>query len=284
MILLIKGTLYICPTPIGNLEDITIRVLNTLKKADLIAAEDTRHTLKLLNHFEIQKPLTSYHEHNKRTKGEVLLSKLLQGENIALVSDAGMPGISDPGADMIKLCIEEEVPFEVLPGATATILALVGSGLDTNKFTFEGFLDRDKKGRKQRLESIRREDRTLIFYEAPHRITATLGDILNIFGNRRAVIARELTKKYEEFIRGTITELIDHLKQNPPKGEIVLLCEGANLEEEAMIEQTKLDEIPIKEHVLSLMEDGLDKKAAIKEVAKLRNLSKRDVYKEAIDI
>lgn len=284
MNLLSKGTLYICPTPIGNLEDITLRVLNTLKSVDLIAAEDTRHTLKLLNHFEIQKPLTSYHEHNKKGKGEVLINKLLEGENIALVSDAGMPGISDPGADIIKLCIEEEIPFEVLPGPTATILALVGSGLDTNKFTFEGFLDRDKKKRKERLEMIKREDRTLIFYEAPHRITATLADILNVLGNRRAVIARELTKKYEEFIRGNISELIEHIKQNPPRGEMVLICEGANLEEEAILEQNKLEEISIKDHIILLMEDGLDKKTAIKEVAKLRNISKRDVYKEAIDI
>ncbi len=279
-----KGTLYICPTPIGNLEDITIRVLNTLKNADLIAAEDTRHTLKLLNHFEIQKPLTSYHEHNKKTKGPILVNKLLNGENIALVSDAGMPGISDPGADMVQLCIEEGIHFEVLPGATASILALVASGLDTAKFTFEGFLDRDKKSRKQRLEVIKREDRTLIFYEAPHRINNTLEDILAILGNRQAVIGRELTKRYEEFIRGSVTELIDYLKQNPPKGEIVLLCAGANLEEEAIIEQSKLEEISIKDHIISLMEDGMDKKSAIKEVARLRNISKRDVYKEAIDL
>lgn len=284
MNLLNKGTLYICPTPIGNLEDITLRVLNTLKSVDLIAAEDTRHTLKLLNHFEIQKPLTSYHEHNKKGKGETLIHKLLEGDHIALVSDAGMPGISDPGADMIKRCIEEGIHFEVLPGATASILALVASGLDTNKFTFEGFLDRDKKRRKERLETIRKEDRTIIFYEAPHRILATLEDILSIFGNRKAVIARELTKRYEEFIRGSITELIDHLKENPPKGEIVLLCEGVDLEEEVFKEQSKLEEISIKEHILSLMEEGLDKKAAIKEVSKLRNISKRDVYKEAIDL
>jgi len=284
MNLMNKGTLYICPTPIGNLEDITIRVLNTLKSVDLIAAEDTRHTLRLLNHFEIQKPLTSYHEHNTRTKGKSLINKLLEGENIALVSDAGMPGISDPGADIIKLCIEEEIPFVVLPGPTATILALVGSGIDTNKFTFEGFLDRDKKGRRQRLEAIKKEDRTLIFYEAPHRITTTLEDIFNILGNRQGVIARELTKRYEEFIRGSISELIDHLKLNPPKGEIVLICEGVNLEEEALEKQNKLEEISIKDHILILMEEGLDKKVAIKEVAKLRNISKRDVYKEALDI
>ncbi len=284
MSFLSKGILYICPTPIGNLGDITIRALNILKSVDLIAAEDTRHTLKLLNHFEIQKPLISYHEHNKRTKGEVLVNKLLEGENIALVSDAGMPGISDPGADMIKLCIEEGIAFEVLPGATASILALVASGLDTTKFTFEGFLDRDKKKRKERLQRIRREDRTLVFYEAPHRITSTLEDILNIFGNRKAVIGRELTKRYEEFIRGNITELIDHLNMNPPKGEIVLLCEGASLEEEALEEQNKLEQMTIKEHIILLMENGADKKSAIREVAKLRNISKRDVYKEAIDL
>lgn len=284
MSFLSKGILYICPTPIGNLGDITIRALNILKSVDLIAAEDTRHTLKLLNHFEIQKPLISYHEHNKRTKGEVLVNKLLEGENIALVSDAGMPGISDPGADMIKLCIEEGIAFEVLPGATASILALVASGLDTTKFTFEGFLDRDKKKRKERLQRIKREDRTLVFYEAPHRITSTLEDILNIFGNRKAVIGRELTKRYEEFIRGNITELIDYLNINPPKGEMVLLCEGASLEEEALEEQSKLEQMTIKEHIILLMENGADKKSAIREVAKLRNISKRDVYKEAIDL
>ncbi|MBU5676466.1 16S rRNA (cytidine(1402)-2'-O)-methyltransferase [Alkaliphilus sp. MSJ-5] len=284
MSFLSKGILYICPTPIGNLGDITIRALNILKSVDLIAAEDTRHTLKLLNHFEIQKPLISYHEHNKRTKGEVLVNKLLEGENIALVSDAGMPGISDPGADMIKLCIEEGVAFEVLPGATASILALVASGLDTTKFTFEGFLDRDKKKRKERLQRIKREDRTLVFYEAPHRITSTLEDILNIFGNRKAVIGRELTKRYEEFIRGNITELIDYLNINPPRGEMVLLCEGASLEEEALEEQNKLEQMTIKEHIILLMENGADKKSAIREVAKLRNISKRDVYKEAIDL
>lgn len=279
-----EGTLYICPTPIGNLEDITIRVLNTLKNVDLIAAEDTRHTLKLLNHFEIQKPLTSYYEHNKKSKGEVLIEKLLNGKNIALVSDAGMPGISDPGADIIRLCIQRDIPFEVLPGATASILALVACGLDTNKFTFEGFLDRDKKKRKERLELIKKEDRTLIFYEAPHRILATLKDILNTLGNRRAVIGRELTKRYEEFIRGNIEELIEHFKTHQPKGEIVLLCEGVDLEEEALKEQEKLEEMTIKEHIILIMKSGVDKKSAIKEVAKLRNIPKRDVYKQAIDI
>ncbi|MCK9268290.1 MAG: 16S rRNA (cytidine(1402)-2'-O)-methyltransferase [Alkaliphilus sp.] len=279
-----KGRLYICPTPIGNLEDITIRVLKVLREVDLIAAEDTRHTLKLLNHFRIQKPLTSYHEHNFRTKGIILINKLLEGKSIALVSDAGMPGISDPGSDIIKLCIEEEIPFEVLPGAMAGILALVGSGLDTTKFTFEGFLEKDKGNRRKRLKTIQKEDRTLVFYEAPHRVIHTLKDMASILGNREAVIARELTKIHEEFIRGNMIELIEYLTLNPPKGEIVLLCEGADLEKLAMEEKNRLEQITIREHVLLFMKDGLDKKTAIKEVAKRRNISKRVVYKESIGL
>lgn len=279
-----RGKLYICPTPIGNLEDITIRVLNTLKNVDLIAAEDTRHTLKLLNYFKIQKPLTSYHEHNFRTKGMILINKLLEGKNIALVSDAGMPGISDPGSDMVKLCIEREIPLEILPGATAGILALVGSGLDTTRFTFEGFLDKDTKKRRERLRAIKKEDRTLIFYEAPHRIINTLEDMVLIFGNRRAVIARELTKIYEEFIRDNLIGLIEHFELNPPKGEIVLLCEGADLEELAANEKNELEKITIREHIILFMENGLDKKSAIREVAKRRNIPKRDVYKESIGL
>lgn len=279
-----KGKLYICPTPIGNLEDITIRVLKVLREVDLIVAEDTRHTLKLLNHFRIQKPLTSYHEHNFRTKGIILINKLLEGKNIALVSDAGMPGISDPGSDIIKLCIEEKIPFEVLPGAMAGILALVGSGLDTTKFAFEGFLEKDKGNRRKRLKTIQKEDRTLVFYEAPHRIIYTLKDMASILGNREAVIARELTKIHEEFIRGNMIELIEYLTLNPPKGEIVLLCEGADLEKLAIEEKNKLEQITIREHILLFMKDGLDKKAAIKEVAKRRNISKRAVYRESIGL
>lgn len=279
-----KGKLYICPTPIGNLEDITIRVLNTLKNVDLIAAEDTRHTLKLLNHFGIKKPLSSYHEHNIRTKGIILVNKLLEGKNIALVSDAGMPGISDPGSDMVKLCIDEEIPFEVLPGATASIVALVGSGLDTDRFAFEGFLEKNRNKRRERLKAIKKDDRTLIFYESPHRLSHTLEDMVDILGSRRAVIARELTKMHEEFIRGNLTELLEHLKLNPPRGEIVLLCEGADLEKLAVDEKRELDRLTIKEHILLFMRDGLDKKSAIKEVAKRRNIPKREVYKKSIDI
>lgn len=279
-----KGKLYICPTPIGNLEDITLRTLRVLKEVDSIAAEDTRHTINLLRHFEIQKPLTSYHEHNEQSKSQYLIEKLLEGETIALVSDAGMPGISDPGEILIKRCIEENIAVEVLPGATAGIMALVASGLDTRQFAFEGFLSREKKKRKERLERIKNEDRTLVLYEAPHRIKDTLKDMIDILGNRKAVVARELTKKYEEFIRGTLQEIYNHFTENPPKGEMVLLCEGISQEEEERREQEAFQELTIKQHIISLMEEGIDKKEAIKTVAKLRRIPKSEAYKEAIDI
>lgn len=214
----------------------------------------------------------------------ILINKLLEGQNIALVSDAGMPGISDPGSDMVRLCIEREIPLEILPGATAGILALVGSGLDTTRFAFEGFLDKDTKERRERLRAIKKEDRTLIFYEAPHRIVRTLEDMVLILGNRRAVIARELTKVYEEFVRDNLIGLIEHFELNPPKGEIVLLCEGADLEELAADEKNELERITIREHILLFMKNGLDKKSAIREVAKRRNIPKRDVYKESIGL
>jgi len=279
-----KGKLYLVPTPIGNLKDITLRALEILKEVDIIACEDTRQSLKLLNHFGIKKTLISYHKHNENGKSSNIIDSLAEGKNIAIISDAGTPGISDPGSVIVEKCIEGGYAFEVLPGATAITTALVYSGLDTTKFIFRGFLPRENKERKPIIEELVNRTETIVLYEAPHRITSTLEDILNILGNRHGVIARELTKRYEEFIRGSITELIEHLKLNPPKGEIVFLCEGVNLEEEAIKEQNKLEEIPIKEHILLLMEDGLDKKSAIKEVAKLRNISKRDVYKEAIDI
>ena len=190
-----SGKLYICPTPIGNLEDMTYRTIRVLNEVDLIAAEDTRHSIKLLNHFEISKPLTSYHEHNKDSKGGYLINKLLDGENIALISDAGMPGISDPGEDIIKQAIENNIEIEVLPGATASITALVGSGLETGKFAFEGFLDRDKKIRRNQLEEIKEERRTIIFYESPHRLKDTLKDMLKVLGNRKIAVNREINKK-----------------------------------------------------------------------------------------
>ncbi len=276
-----KGKLYICPTPIGNLEDITLRVLNILKSVDLIAAEDTRHTIKLLNHYDIKKPLTSYHEHNKDNKGLDLIDKLRGGEDIALVSDAGMPGISDPGADIVKLCIENDIDVEVLPGASAIITALVVSGLSTEKFSFEGFLDKNKKKRRERLDQIISDDRTLVFYESPHRLMDTLKDIEDILGDRDMVVARELTKKYEETIRGKVSDIINHFKINHIRGEFVLIVEAGELQGE---EETAWDDIDIKEHILLYVKSGIAKKNAIKKVAKDRGLPKREVYKYSIDI
>ncbi|MCG8540534.1 MAG: 16S rRNA (cytidine(1402)-2'-O)-methyltransferase [Clostridia bacterium] len=276
-----RGKLYICATPIGNLEDITIRVLNTLKEVDLIAAEDTRHTLKLLNHYEINRPLTSYHEHNRAKKGPELMGKLLQGKRIALVSDAGMPGISDPGEDMVKLCIENDIEIEVLPGASAVLTALVASGLSSQKFSFEGFLDRHKKRRRERLKRIKTEDRTLIFYESPHRLIDMLKDMREILNDRPMVAARELTKKYEEIIRGYISHIIDYFLDNPPRGEFVLLVAGTDVEDS---NNKGFEELTIEEHIVLYMNKGLSKKESVKEVAKERNISKREVYKHSIEI
>ncbi len=276
-----RGKLYVCATPIGNLEDITIRVLNTLKEVDLVAAEDTRHTLKLLNHYEINKPLTSYHEHNKDKKGTELIDKLVQGQNIALVSDAGMPGISDPGEDIIKLCIENEVEVEVLPGASAIITALVASGMSTEKFSFEGFLDRNKKKRRERLKKIKGDDRTLIFYESPHRLIDTLKDMQEVLRDREMAVARELTKKYEEIARGNISDMISHFKAKSPRGEFVLIVEGGSEEDK---DDEKFEELSIEEHILLYIDKGFSKKEAVKKVAKERNIPKREVYNHSIEI
>ena len=276
-----SGKLYICPTPIGNLEDITYRTLRVLNEVDLIAAEDTRHSLKLLNHFEISKPLTSYHEHNKDSKGGYLINKLLDGENIALISDAGMPGISDPGEEIIKEAIENNIEIEVLPGATASITALVGSGLNTAKFAFEGFLDRDKKTRRAQLEEVKEESRTLIFYESPHRLKDTLKDMLKILGNRKIALNRELTKKYQEVIREDIETAINIFDEKEVKGEFVLIVEGFTGEK--TIENT-YDDLNEREYVLKLIEEGMTKKDAIKAVCKDRKLKKDVVYKQVLDI
>ncbi len=278
------GKLYVCPTPIGNLDDITIRVINTLSEVDLIAAEDTRHTIKLLNHFEIKKPLTSYHEHNKREKGDFLIQKLLQGENIALVSDAGMPGISDPGEDIIKLAIQNAIDVVALPGPTASILALVTSGLPTRKFVFEGFLPSNKKERREQLEKLKNEERTIIFYESPHRIDNLLEDMLKILGEREVAIARELTKKYEEIFRGNISGALDKFRKNSPKGEFVVVVKGISLESIEGLHDEAWNDMTIKEHIMLYMEQGFDKKEAIKRVSKERNIPKKEVYKESIDI
>ena len=276
-----SGKLYICPTPIGNLEDMTYRTIRILNEVDLIAAEDTRHSIKLLNHFEISKPLTSYHEHNKDSKGCYLINKLLEGENIALISDAGMPGISDPGEDIIKQAIENNIDIEVLPGATASITALVGSGLETRKFAFEGFLDRDKKVRRKQLEEIKEERRTIIFYESPHRLKDTLKDMLKILGNRKIAINREITKKYQEIIRDDIQTVINIFNEKEVKGEFVLVVEGFKGEKTV---QNSYDELNEREYVVVLMESGMDKKDAIKIVCKDRKLKKDVVYKQVLDL
>ena len=276
-----SGKLYICPTPIGNLEDMTYRTIRILNEVDLIAAEDTRHSLKLLNHFEISKPLTSYHEHNKDSKGGYLISKLLDGENIALISDAGMPGISDPGEEIIKEAIENNIEIEVLPGATASITALVGSGLNTAKFAFEGFLDRDKKTRRAQLEEVKEESRTLIFYESPHRLKDTLKDMLKILGNRKIALNRELTKKYQEVIREDIETAINIFDEKEVKGEFVLIVEGFTGEKTV---ENSYDDLNDREYVLKLIEEGMTKKDAIKVVCKDRKLKKDVVYKQVLDI
>lgn len=276
-----SGKLYICPTPIGNLEDMTYRTIRILNEVDLIAAEDTRHSIKLLNHFEISKPLTSYHEHNKDSKGGYLINKLLEGENIALISDAGMPGISDPGEDIIKQAIEHNIDIEVLPGATASITALVGSGLETAKFDFEGFLDRDKKVRRNQLEELKEERRTIIFYESPHRLKDTLKDMLKVLGNRRIAVNREITKKYQEIIREDIETVINIFNEKEVKGEFVLIVEGFKGEKTV---QNSYEDLTEREYVITLMENGMDKKDAIKTVCKDRKLKKDVVYKQVLDL
>ena len=276
------GKLYVCPTPIGNLEDITYRTLRVLNEVDLIAAEDTRHTIKLLNHFEINKTLTSYHEHNKLTKGPILIDKLLEGINIALVSDAGMPGISDPGQDLVALCIDCGIDIEVLPGASAFVIALVGSGLPSWKFAFEGFLDRDKKSKKKRLEEIRYEERTLIIYESPHRLKESLKFMEEVLGDRKIAVCRELTKKHEEYMRSNISQVRAYYEDNDPRGEYILIVEGSN--ETRPDKKDSYDGLDERAYVIKLMEEGLSKKDAIKMVAKDRKLKKDLVYKEVLDL
>lgn len=280
----VYGKLYICPTPIGNLDDITIRTLNILRDVDIIAAEDTRHTLKLLNHFEIKKPLTSYHEHNIKEKGAFIIDKILSGQSVALVSDAGMPAISDPGEDLVKLAIENHLDVVALPGATASILALVVSGLPTNKFVFEGFLSSKKKTRQEELEKLKSEERTIILYESPHRLLDLLKDMKDILEERRVAISRELTKKFEEIFRGTIDEALSKFQQESPRGEFVVVIEGMSIEKLKKIEKSMWDDMIIKEHIQLYIDQGFHKKEAISLVAKERNIPKKEVYKESITL
>lgn len=272
------GELYLVATPIGNLEDITYRALRILNEVDFIAAEDTRHTLKLLNHFKIQKPMISYYEHNIRERGEKIIARLKEGKSAALVSDAGTPAISDPGEDLVKLCIEEGIRVIPVPGCVAAINALIGSGISTKRFSFEGFLSVNKKSRIDHLESVKDSKYTLIFYEAPHKLQNTLNDMLKYFGNRKITIARELTKKFEEFLYTDIENAILHFDQTPPKGEFVLIVEGANEVDAA----SPFDKMTILEHINYYIDAGFDKKEAIKKVATDRNIPKREVYSETI--
>ena len=276
------GTLYLCATPIGNLDDITVRTLNTLKMCDLIACEDTRHSLKLLNHFDITKPLTSYFEHNKKEKGAYLVSQLKDGKNIALVTDAGTPAISDPGEDLVRLCIDEGIKVVPVPGCVALINALIISGQYTGRFAFEGFLSMNKKSRKDHLESAASDTHTLIFYEAPHKLTRTLADMLKYFGNRRISIIRELTKIHEECRVTTLEEAIEYYKDVQPKGEYVLVIEGRSEDENEASEE--IADVKPEEYIKSLMAKGTDKKTAIKEAAKAYGISKREIYDLAKEI
>ena len=270
--------MYLVATPIGNLEDITLRALRILKEADIIAAEDTRQTLKLLNHFGIRNTLVSYYEHNKVEKGNYLISRLLEGKNVALVSDAGTPGISDPGEDLVRLAVSKGIPVTMVPGPAAVIAGVVLSGLPSGRFVFEGFLPMNKRVRRERLGSISRETRTMVFYEAPHKLIHTLKDLRDLLGNRRIAIARELTKKFEEVWRTTLDEAIARYGNEPPKGEFVIILEGADehgLHEE---EIKSWEEVSIEEHVRMYMDSGLDRKEAMKKVSEDRGISKRDVY------
>jgi 16S rRNA (cytidine1402-2'-O)-methyltransferase len=273
-----SGTLYICGTPIGNLEDITLRQLRILREVDCIAAEDTRHTLKLLNYYDIKTPLTSYHEHNKRDKGPDLARQLTQGRNIALVTDAGMPCLSDPGQELVKLCREEGIEVTAVPGPTAAITALALSGMDMGRFVFEGFLPRENRPRRDRLEALKRERRTIVLYEAPHHIKATVEELLENLGNRRAALVREMTKKYEETFLTNLKELSQRFLAETPVGEMVLIIAGA---EEATPE-VKLQDISINEQFDAYLRQGMARKDAMKQIARERGIGKSAVYRELL--
>lgn len=278
-----SGTLYLCATPIGNLEDMTFRVIRTLKEVDLIAAEDTRNSIKLLNHFEIQTPMTSYHEYNKYEKGRKLVEKLQDGMNIALITDAGTPGISDPGEELVKMCYEAGISVTSLPGAAACITALTLSGLSTRRFAFEAFLPTDKKEKELVLQEIERETRTIIMYEAPHRLLKTLKMLSERLGKeRRITICRELTKRHETAFATTLEEACAYYNEQPPKGECVLVIEGRSREQIAQEEKAQWEEMSIEEHMEHYLSQGIDRKEAMKKVAKDRGVSKRDIYNALI--
>lgn len=278
-----SGKLYLCATPIGNLEDITLRVLRTLKEVDLIAAEDTRNSIKLLNHFDIKTPMTSYHEYNKIDKAYVLINKMQEGQNVALITDAGTPGISDPGEELAAMCYEAGIEVTSLPGPAACITALTLSGLPTRRFAFEAFLPADKKERKQILEELKNETRTIILYEAPHRLVRTLEELKETLGNRRMTLCRELTKKHETAFHSTIDDLILYYQTEKPLGECVLVIEGRSRKEMEEEQKASWEKITIEEHMELYENKGHSRKEAMKLVANDRGMTKRDVYQYLIN-
>lgn len=273
-----SGILYLCATPIGNLEDITLRVLRVLKEADLIAAEDTRNSIKLLNHFEIKTPMTSYHEFNKIEKARELIDILKSGKSIALITDAGTPGISDPGEELVAMCYEEGIEVNALPGPVAAVTAITSSGLPCRRFSFEAFLPKDKKERGRVLDEISKDTRTVIIYEAPHHLKATLAELFAVMGNRRITLCRELTKKHEDKMATTIGGAIEYYEENDPRGEYVLVIEGLDKNELERQARESFESMSIEEHMELYLNQGIDKKEAMKMVAKDRGLSKRDIY------
>ena len=277
------GTLYLCATPIGNLEDMTFRVIRILKEVDLIAAEDTRNSIKLLNHFEIRTPMTSYHEYNKMEKGRKLVEKLQEGKDVALITDAGTPGISDPGEELVRMCKEAGIAVTSLPGACACITALTLSGMSTRRFAFEAFLPQDKKERRRILDEVCTETRTMIFYEAPHRLVKTLRELENTLGShRRITVCRELTKKYETVYSDSLGGAVRYYEEVPPKGECVLVLEGKSQEEVEEEQKKGWMPLSVEEHLQIYLNQGMDKKEAMKRTAKDRGVSKRDIYQEMI--
>ena len=276
------GTLYLCATPIGNLEDITFRVLRVLKEVDLIAAEDTRNSIKLLNHFEIKTPMTSYHEFNKYDKAAVLVEKMLAGMNVAVITDAGTPGISDPGEELVRQAYEAGITVTSLPGAAACVTALTMSGLPTRRFAFEAFLPTDKKERTAVLEDLRTESRTIILYEAPHRLIRTLEELAGVLGDRKISVCKELTKRHETVFRSTLQEAVAYYQGNEPKGEYVLVLEGKSFQEQREEAIAENREIPLQEHMQKYLDQGMDRKEAMKAVAADRGISKREVYQQLL--
>ncbi len=277
------GILYLCATPIGNLGDMTFRVLDTLKEVDLIAAEDTRNSIKLLNHFEIKTPMTSYHEYNKVEKAEKLINMLQEGKSIALITDAGTPAISDPGEVLVRMCHENNVAVTSLPGACACITALTLSGLSTRRFCFEAFLPSDKNERKEILEDLKEESRTIILYEAPHHLKATLAELYETLGQRKITLCRELTKKFETIVPTDLEAAIKFYEENEPKGEYVLVLEGKSLQQRKEEKQREWQQLSIEEHMVFYEEQGVNHKEAMKMVAKDRGISKRDVYQYLLE-